>query len=435
MSELSTTVYRRLVRAPAGRADGSTDETGPEVVHNGLRILTANTLQSAADQLVNAKTVLPWLLALLGAPAALVGLLVPIRESGSMLPQAELAGWFRRRARRAPVWVAGAAGQAAAAAAMTVVALTLHGLAAGIGILVALAVLAAARSLTSLAGKDVLGRTMPKGQRGQLTGTASAAAGAIAVGVGLTLRLAGGAQVGVTVLAALLAVAAVAWVVAGGVFSRVHEPTDTTEKPEPDQPSQLRHVVDLVRSEPKFRRFIVVRTLLLVSALSTPFVVSLSAESSGAALGRLGTFVLAAGLASAVGGRFFGRLADRSSRRLMMAGAGSASVVIVVFLGLLAVPGVRGVELIYPAAFLLLSLAHTAVRVARKTYVVDLAGGDRRVDHVAVSNTAIGALLLVTGALTSALALFGAQLALGFLAVLGVAGVVLAATLPEVDRP
>lgn len=438
MSGLSTSIYRRLVRTPGVGADGEPEEVGPDAARNGLHILSANTLQSTADQLVNAKTVLPWLLTSVGAPAALVGLLVPIRESGSMLPQAELAGWFRRRRYRAPVWVAGAAGQAGAAAAMTVAALTLHGVLAGVAILVALGALALARSLSSLAGKDVLGRTVAKGQRGQLTGTAAAAGGGFGVAVGLGLRLGGGAQVGVTALVVLLAVATLLWAAAGGVFSRVDEPPAT---PEPGasgqaQPaSQLHHLVQLVRSEPTFRRFVAVRTLLLVSALSTPFVVSLSVESGGAALRRLGTFVVAAGLASAVGGRFFGRAADRSSRRLMMAGAGTASAVIVVFLGLLTVPAVRGFELVYPAVFLLLSLAHTAIRVARKTYVIDLASDERRVDYVAVSNSAIGALLLVTGALTSALALFGAQLALGLLAALGVAGVLLATTLPEVDRP
>ncbi len=89
--------------------------------------------------------------------------------------------------------------------------------------------------------------------------------------------------------------------------------------------------------------------------------------------------------------------------------------------------------LLYPAVYLLLALIHTGVRVARKTYIVDMAPGDRRTEYVAVANTAMGALLLGAGAVSSVLALLGAELALVFLALLGAAGVVTARTLPEVS--
>ena len=78
-------------------------------------------------------------------------------------------------------------------------------------------------------------------------------------------------------------------------------------------------------------------------------------------------------------------------------------------------------------------LTHTGVRVARKTYVVDMAGGDRRTEYVAVANTAMGALLLGAGAVSSGLASFGPAVALVFLGLLGAVGVVTAGTLPEVS--
>ena len=87
-------------------------KTAREVPNNGLRIIGASALQNAGDQVVSAGTVLPWLLTALGAPVGLVGLLVPIRESGSLLPQAMLAPLIQRRTIRKWVWVAGAAVQA-----------------------------------------------------------------------------------------------------------------------------------------------------------------------------------------------------------------------------------------------------------------------------------------------------------------------------------
>lgn len=146
-------LYHRLVRADA---QAEQDWGGPDrVASGGLRLIVSGALQSAGDQVVNAKTVLPWLLTATGAPAALAGLLVPLRESGSMLPQAALTPWVVSRPRRTRVWMVGAAGQGVATLAMAGSAVLLDGLAAGLGLLAALAVFAVARALCSMAAKDV----------------------------------------------------------------------------------------------------------------------------------------------------------------------------------------------------------------------------------------------------------------------------------------
>jgi hypothetical protein len=88
-----------------------------------------------------------------------------------------------------------------------------------------------------------------------------------------------------------------------------------------------------------------------------------------------------------------------------------------------------------PCAYLLLSVAHSGVRVGRKTHVVNIAVGNRRTDYVAISNTVIGVLLLVfgaLGALTPWLSLAGI---IGLLATLGLAGAALSLSLPEAGKP
>src|SRR5699024_2559170 len=76
----------------------------------------------------------------------------------------------------------------------------------------------------------------------------------------------------------------------------------------------------------------------------------------------------------------------------------------------------------------------TGVRVARKTYVVDLAARDLRTTYVAVSDSAMGVVLLLVGAVSSLLAVIGIEGALVFLAGAGFIGVAAGATLPEVSR-
>ena len=84
--------------------------------HTARRFIWANGLQNIGDQIVAPKTVLPWLFNAAGVPALFTSLLVPIREAGSMLPQAALSPWVTSQRSRKRVWLIGSWGQAIAAA-------------------------------------------------------------------------------------------------------------------------------------------------------------------------------------------------------------------------------------------------------------------------------------------------------------------------------
>ena len=62
-----------------------------------------------------------------------------------------------------------------------------------------------------------------------------------------------------------------------------------------------------------------------------------------------------------------------------------------------------------------------------------MAEGDQRTRYVSVSNTLMGIILLLIGALTALLSLMGTLWALGALAAFGALGSLLAAKLPEVS--
>ncbi len=426
---------------------------------NAVRLVGATALQRSGDQAVSASTVLPWLFHALGVPAALTGLLVPIRESGSMLPQAMLTPVVMRVRRRKWVVVTGALVQGVAVAAMALVAALGRGLGAGVLVLVALAVFSLGRSLSSIASKDVQGRTIPRGERGQINGLSTTVAGVVAITLGLWLRAYGGSDLSTSQFAWLLAGSAVLWVLAALVYAGVREPAGESRKGDaavgkPDDqaagdarggsgqerdaaPGWWTTMVALLRDDAPFRRFVIVRSLLLVSALSPPFVVTLAVSSGAGALSGLGGFVIASGLSALVGGPVFGRLADRSSRNLMTVGAGLASAVLVAVVVLSWLPGFDGGTvggaMLFVATYFALTFVHTGVRVGRKTYVIDMAEGDQRTQYVAMSNTAMGVILLITGAVSSLLSTWGVQWALLFLAALGILGVITASRLPDVS--
>ena len=144
--------------------------------------------------------------------------------------------------------------------------------------------------------------------------------------------------------------------------------------------------------------------------------------------------MIAQGVASLVGGRAWGRLADRSSRLVMVVAAGSAAAIVVLFVLAVQATALAEATLLYPATYFVLALIHTGTRIGRSTYIVDLAEGNRRTDYVAVSNTAMGVLLLVVGAAVAAVASIGEEAALLSLATLGALAVPVGLSLPAVSR-
>lgn len=393
-----------------------------------LRIIGSLTLTKAGDRVIDAKTVLAWLLAALGAPAVTIGLLVPVRESGSLLPQAGLVPWVRRFRQRKWVWILGAAGQAIAVGLMAVVAAVASGAVAGWGVVGALALFALSRSLSSIATKDVIGRVVESGGRGKVTGWSDTTSGLIAVTLGVGIRLLGTDEPARGPLVALVAVASAAWIFAALVFATIREPVESEDGD--DGEAGVRATLGLLVRDRPFRRFVIARTLLLVSALSPPFVVAIAADRTGTDVAGLGPFVVASGLASLLGGRLWGGAADRSSRLVMVWAAGLGAAIVVAFLAL--TPTLGASAWWYAAVYLLLALVHTGARVGRSTYVIDLGTGDRRTQYVAGSNTAMGVLLLVVGGITGALSTLGPEVALGALALVGAAGVPTGLSLPEV---
>lgn len=398
--------------------------------HAARRFIWANGLQNIGDQIVAPKTVLPWLFSAAGVPAVFTSLLVPIREAGSMLPQAALSPWVTSQRSRKRVWLIGSWGQAIAAALIALGALLFDAWLLGLLTLVLLAVFAVFRSLCSIAGKDVQGRTIAKGHRGQITGRATALAGAFTLAIGAALMLLP-EELPRWTLGALLAAGALTWVAAALVFAGIQEPE---AEPQPDATERgFRDTVQLVRTDRQLQRFLLVRSLMLVTALSTPFIITLASERH-AQLSGLGAFIIASGGASLLGGRISGRWSDRSSKSTMAWAAGTASTVLVllVFSARLAPESINA--WVMPLGFFIVNLAHTAVRVSRKTYLVDMAEGDRRTLITGVANTVMGVVLLLVGGLSSLISLFGTQATLLFLAVIGYAGVVGAATLDDVSK-
>ena len=423
-------VYQRLSNTEDARACKAIDENACKVVPgNFITLLVSQLFSKFADALLNPKVTLPWLLQSLNVPASFIAWLVPIRESGSMLPQLAIANLIRQCKVRKWVWVAGALVQALCIIAMLISALTLTGNAAGYAIIACLIVFSLARGFNSIASKDVLGKVIPKQQRGNISGLAASFAGfaTLTFGLGLWYLQTLGFENGVYIA---LMLAVVMWLFAALSYSRIKEYAGATEGAKNGLVHALSKLTILYEDK-QFAHFVFTRALLLCSALSAPFYIVLASEQAFD-FSLLATFMALSGLASLVSAPIWGRLSDLSSQRVLVFAA-----LLVTLNGFLVYaiahfsPSMLDEFWLLPLCYFFLTVAHQGVRLGRKTYLVDMAQGNKRTDYVAVSNTVIGLVLLILGSVGLLNAYLSTAELILLYSLLGLAGAISAWRLPN----
>ncbi len=410
------------------------DDQCREQPQNFVLQCLAQVFSKIGDALADTKVVLPWLLGAVGAPVFLVGFLVPIRDSLSLLPQIFVGGVIRRFSVRKGFWVAGSIVEGACITLMAVTAIAgLSGPVAGWTIVGLLVVFSLARGVASIAAKDTLGKTVSKGRRGRVSGYASSLSGLVAGGVGLYLVLTPAAARPDWLLYAMIAAAGASWFVAAAVFAMTTEYPGAT-----DGGRSIRDIardqIELLIENRGLQKFLVARTFMISTALAGPIYVSLAQSTSGQTLDNLGWLIVASGLASAVSASVWGKLSDRSSRLTMAFAAGVAGALGLAVLATMAfVPGLTRHIGFYAVILFVLAIAHAGVRIGRKTHIVDLAPGDQKAEYVAMSNTIIGMLMLGLGALSGGLLAIGFELAIGVLSLFALVGAAISLALKDVQ--
>jgi len=162
--------------------------------------------------------------------------------------------------------------------------------------------------------------------------------------------------------------------------------------------------------------------------------VVLATTNYGTKIYVLGLFILANGIASSISAPVWGKMADQSSKQVMVKAALITSLLgIIVFIIVSWIPFLRDEFWLYPVAYFILGIAHSGVRLGRKTYVVDMAGGNKRTDYVAVSNTIIGGILLITGGISALASIISTEGVILVLSLFGLAGAYTSSALPEVE--
>nr|WP_319999144.1 MFS transporter [uncultured Draconibacterium sp.] len=411
-----------------------TEDACKYVPRNFFLQIFSNMFIQLGDTLSNPKTVLTWLMSYVSAPVYLISLIVPLRESGSMVPQVFFAPFIRKRSIRKWLWIIGALLQFLAIGAIGIIALNFKGVIAGWLIVTAVVLFSLSRSISSLSSKDIIGKTIPKTCRGRMKGYAVSVSGVLVLAAGLFMLYRSEKGANINFYTNIIFFASATWLVAAVIYSGIKEFPSQIKKESSDKNSIFASF-GLLKTDKQFRDFIIARTLLLCTALSAPFYVVLAQNYVGKEAYLLGLFIIAKGVASTVSSPIWGRYADKSSKNIMAVAVLIASVLgIFIFFTISYFPLLRSAKWLYPVVLFILGIAHQGVRLGRKTYVIDMGTGNERTSYVSVSNTVIGIILLMVGGLSALVSLLSVEGVILLLSVLGLAGAYKSYKLPNVEQ-
>ena len=406
------------------------DSSCTNLPRNFVLNVVNGTASKLAEQVASAKVALPWLLSAIGAPASLVGFLLPLRQAGTLLPQLFISGQMRRFPVRKWFWVGSAMVQVLMLILMIVAALILPPFAAGMLVAAFLLIFSLARGVGSLSFQDVTGKTIPKGRRGRMLAARSMIGGLLTIAVGLGLKTVRSNDDVAAAALLLLFCGALLWSIAALAFAAIREEPGATEGGR-NAISEARVGMGFVMKESWYLRYLAARTALLSVEIAAPFYVLYVREKLPLQTGTLGLIIVAAGLAAALSSPIWGKFADLSSRKvlviggLMGAATGSAALLIAVL------PSSFQNPYVYGSIFILLGFAEAGVLLGRKTFLIDQIDPAQRTTYVAFANTAMGVVTLIFGFLGVLAQIVGIPTLIVVLIVLGLTGSAVSFFLPE----
>tara|TARA_B100001063_G_scaffold218150_1_gene221296 strand:+ start:2297 stop:3613 length:1317 start_codon:yes stop_codon:yes gene_type:complete len=428
-------IYEKMMNEEDARVCKAIDERACKVVPGNFFItIISYFFTKLADSVTNMKVIIPWLMESLSVPLFLISFLVPIKESGSLLPQLLIAAYIRKLPIRKYIWSIGSFIQALCIIAIGIVAWNMQGLNAGIAIIVLIIIMSLARGLSSVAAKDVIGKTIPKKRRGALNGYSGSLAGLIVIGLGVYFLFVGEKPFSPQNFGILLFLAGFFWIIASLTYLKIEEFEGEMDGGGNAITVALKKL-SLLKTDKAFRLFVITRALFLCAVLSAPFFVILAQQHSNSSNYLLGLFILAGGLADFSSSVIWGKLSDISSKKSMIIGATISTILgFLVFVLSTIYENIFSTLWLMPLIYFILTVGYQGIRIGRKTYLIDLADGNKRTDYVAVSNTIIGIVLLFAGFVGSLSSTIGLNGIILLLSIIGVIGIILALKLPEVQE-
>ncbi|MEP0987482.1 MFS transporter [Ekhidna sp.] len=428
---ISGQVYEFLVEDGEERAcDAISDEACVETPGNFLLNGLNGFCTKLAEQIASPELIMPYIFSIIGVSPFYSGLLVPVKNTGSLLPQLMVSAKIRAFKIRKYFWAAAGFFQGVM---LLLMALTFTHLENNVGLIIVFLLLlfSVASGVGSIAFKDVLGKTIPKGKRGRLLSFRATGGGFLTVIAGLFLYFFIDKNSSVDSFSNLFIVAGILWILSALLFAFINEnPGATSGGRSPID--EVRKGWFLLKTDNNFLNFLITRSLLLAIPLVQPFLIVFATERLDVKLSGLGLFVIATGVSNTISSPFWGKFSDRSSKKVMMVSSGFAFLICAYVLMFDFLPKDFQTIYAYGPVFFLIIMAYGGARMARKTYLVDYAPADERPLYVSVANTFMGIITLFSGILSLVAGFFGVKIMIATLMSLMLISIFFAGKLKEI---
>lgn len=348
-------------------------------VYNGVII-------TAGEAFLHSGLVIAPFLALLGAPAVVIGLLPALRVGGYFLPQLLVANRLTHLPYKLPTYNITSGVRIGSLVLMTAAAFLLGGSNPGLTVvilLVALSVNAVAGGVAGVPFADVTAKVVPHGRLGTFWVLRNVLGGILALGAGWALRAILASDMGfpnnfglIFLLGTLLCAAAYV------TFSFVKEPAG---EPGVRRPllRMVREIPGLLRLDVNLRRFLRVRFLGLAALLAEPFYAVYAIDRLGAPESSLGVYIILATLAAIVGNFVMRRPANRGLNVTVLQ-LGYAFVLLAPLVALVA-----GSWQLFALVFVLSTVGNHAVGIAAFNLLYAIAPAGDRPLYIGLSNTVL----------------------------------------------
>jgi len=374
------------------------DEACKNVPRNYVLNVLNGSCTKLAEQLAGPKVVLPWLLSAIGAPAFLSGLLMPIKQAGSLIPQLIVSGKIREYPVRKWFWVGAGISQSIFLVLMIFAVLLFSPTLAGYTIVILLLLFSTASGVGSVAFKDVVGKTIDKGVRGRMLANRAAIGGALTIGAGLALKFFVGEQGNSNNYLYLIGIAAILWFLGAVFFAFKKEYHGATEGGR-NAIKEARAGFTIFSKDANYRNYLLAKVFLVSIEIAAPFYVLHSKKVISGTIETLGIMIIAVGLANIISSPFWGKFADTSSKNTMIYAGLIGALTAVFALLFTLLPDSLQTSYMYGIVFVLLGIAEAGVRLGRKTYLLDYLDEKDRPTYIAFANSSIGIVTLGIGAL------------------------------------
>jgi MFS family permease len=281
-------------------------------VYNGIII-------NASEAFFNSGLVLAPFLAGLGASPIVIGLVPALRVGGWFLPQLLVAHRLAGEPYKLPSYrrIAWLRSLAFLLLSLATFVIRDYGWLV-VAVVVFLGIVAFGGGVSGVAFTDVTGKVVPHNRLGTFWVLRNAGGGGLALGAGFLLRWILSSNIAFPynfgiILAIGTALAALAY----WVFGLIDEPPG-----KPSAKESLSHMIGriprLLRENSSFRRYLRVRSFILIALLADPFYAIYAQRRLNAPEGELGTFIIVTTLASIAANFALRRLANRGKNVLIL---------------------------------------------------------------------------------------------------------------------